>query len=271
MKNFREEWYDEEAKVAITIADATAAAQALARGHLCGPTSAFFLSRALAAVSLLGAEMSEEDEVVSLQMKCSGPLGGVNVECTAAGTLRGYPEKKVLDDFDGLGRPDAAKVLGDKRIQVTRSVPGRIISQGLSTTLGGYLTQSLQRTAEIRVDAEVTDDVEVVRAVGVMVEALPDSPVAKSESLIPARLNLAASSRNILAKLGHPKAVLKKKTPLEFACRCSAERAAAMLDALGPDERAALPPSIDITCHMCGRVWSVKVGSQQLAVSSPKA
>ena len=43
MTNQREEWYDGKAKVAVTIVDVTAAAQALARGHLCGPTSAYFL------------------------------------------------------------------------------------------------------------------------------------------------------------------------------------------------------------------------------------
>ena len=79
MKNCREEWYDPEQKVAVTIVDVTEAAQALARGHLCGPTSAYYLTKALAAVSLLGAETSEKDETVILQMKCSGPLGGFNV------------------------------------------------------------------------------------------------------------------------------------------------------------------------------------------------
>ena len=149
MTNQREEWYDKDAKVAVTIVDVTAAAQALARGHLCGPTSAYFLSRALASAALLGAEMSEKDETLILQMKCEGPLGGFNVECTAAGTLRGYTEKKTLDDFDGLGTPDVRKVVGKRQVQVTRSVPGRIISQGISNSLDGYLAGSLQRKAVI--------------------------------------------------------------------------------------------------------------------------
>ena len=37
----------------------------------------------------------------------------------------------------------------------------------------------------------------------------------------------------------------------------SAERAAAMVAAIPPDERASLPPTLDITCHMCGRTWTV--------------
>ena len=32
-----------------------------------------------------------------------------------------------------------------------------------------------------------------------------------------------------------------------------------MLAALDEKERATLPPTIDITCHMCGRTFEVKV------------
>jgi len=267
MKDQREEWYDKEKKVAVTFVDVTGAAQTLARGHLCGPTSAHFLAEALAAAALLGAETGENDEVVSIQMKCSGPLGGFNVECTAAGTLRGYTEKKTLEDFDGMGTPDAKRVVGDRQIQVTRSVPGRIISQGISNSLDGYLAGSLQRKARIFLEAAVSDDVEVVEARGVMVESMPDGDWSVSEGVAPLEpkargraQSLAVAPRNILRRLGLERAELRKTTPISFACRCSPERAAAMVAALGEDERKALPPTIDVTCHMCGRTFSVATG-----------
>ena len=57
MKDCREEWFDAEKKVAVTIVDVTGAAQELARGHLAGPTGAYYLTKALAAVALLGGAM----------------------------------------------------------------------------------------------------------------------------------------------------------------------------------------------------------------------
>lgn len=256
MKDSREEWFDAGKKVAVTIVDVTSAAQELARGHLAGPTSTHFLTEALASVALLGGEMSKTDETVILQMKCKGPLGGFNVECTSEGTLRGYAEKKVLDDFDGLGRPDARKVIGEAQYQVTRSVPGRILSQGISTSIDGYLTGSLQRKACIRTEIAVSDEVEVLEARGVMVEILPDSAIGELEMSSCPRLS--SSSRKILESLGLKHAELRKTTPLKFACRCSPDRAIAMLAALSDEERKALPPSIDITCHMCGKTFTVK-------------
>ena len=271
MKDCREEWYDKGAKVAVTIVDVTSAAQELARGHLAGPTAAHYLTEALASVALLGAEMSEKDETVILQMKCSGPLGGYNVECTAQGSLRGYTEKKVLDGFDGMGKPKDRLILGDRQIQVTRSVPGRILSQGISTSIDGYLADSLQRKACIRTEVAVSDEVEILEARGIMVEILPDSKLGSlgsvaTEGVDPLLIlcdpkdpiSLSVASRNILKQLGLENAELRKTTPLKFACRCSPDRAIAMLAALSEEERKALPPTIDITCHMCGKTFTVK-------------
>ena len=277
MKDCREEWYDKDAKVAVTIVDVTSAAQELARGHLAGPTAAHYLTEALASVALLGGEMSEKDETIILQAKCTGPLGGYNVECTAQGTLRGYTEKKVLDGFDGLGKPKDRMVLGDQQIQVTRSVPGRILSQGISASIDGYLAGSLQRKACIRTEVAVSDEVEILEARGVLVEILPDSKIGSLRSegsggpegtekdpLLPLLdtqdpIRLSVASRTILKQLGLGNAELRKTTPLKFACRCSPERAVTMLAALSDKERQALPPTIDITCHMCGKTFTVKV------------
>ena len=259
MKDCREEWFDAANKVAVTIVDVTSAAQELARGHLAGPTAAHYLTEALASVALLGAEMSEKDETVILQAKCSGPLGGYNVECTAAGTLRGYTEKKILDGFDGLGKPKDRMVLGDQQVQVTRSVPGRILSQGISTSLDGYLAGSLQRKACIRTEVAVSDEVEILEARGILVEDMPDAKGPMICCNADGLKSLAVASRNILKQLGLENAELRKTTPLKFACRCSPDRAIAMLAALSEEERKALPPTIDITCHMCGRTYTVKV------------
>lgn len=264
MTNRREEWYDAEKKVSVTIVDVTDAAQQLARGHLSGPTASRALAEALAAVALLGTEMSEKDETVILQLKGDGALGGYNVECTAEGTLRGYTEKKTLDDFDGvvsaaapLSAANRKKLYGHTQIQVTRSVPGRILSQGLAGTLDSYLAGSLQRKATIQLEASVSDEVEVLGARGVLIEELPDA--SKTGVLGVTFKSLAVSPRHILDELGLKNAELKKSTPLSFACRCSPERAVTMLQALSDEERRSLPPTVDITCHMCGRMFTVKV------------
>ena len=252
----RETWYDDKTKTAITVVDVVGAAQKLVEGHLCGPASGHFLAEALVEVALIAVECSEADEVTSLQMKCKGPLGGLNVECTADGCLRGYTEKKILDEFDGMGKPDARKVVGEKRIQITRSVPGRILSQGIATNLNGYLNQSLQRNASVKTQVQVTDECKVALAKGVIVEKLPDAE--EKEIKWPPKLNLNVSSRTLLKHLGYGQAELKKSEELKFGCKCSMERAKAILGALSEEERKDLPSTVDVTCHLCGRTYMVE-------------
>ena len=281
MKDERIEILDPATKIAVVCADATTAAGQLARAHLSGPTASHYLAEALAAVALLGAETAQEAETVTLRLDCPGPLEGFLVECTAAGTLRGYTKKKVLDAFDGLGAQKDVQVLGGSgTFEIIRSVPGAILSSGavaaawkkdaVAAGLDAYFDQSLQRRVRTAVAASVGDDGVPLFARGLLAECPPDGDAAAfahvaaafaSGAAAQALASGAAAPRTLLKKLGLPQAEIRRTRPLAFACRCSAARAAAMVAALPEAERAALPPALDVTCHMCGRTWTVKTGA----------
>ena len=274
---------DPATKLSVVLCDCTAAAGALARGHLSGPTASYYLAEALSGVALLGAETSQDEETVTFRLDCPGPLGGFLVEATAAGTLRGYTKQKILNDFDGLGAPKDAKVLGETgTFEIIRSIPGAILASGavavaaprrgvrsetfVAQGLDAFFAQSLQRRVRTAVAATAGDDGVPVYARGALVECPPDGDAAAFEAVAEtfasgvvqkALASGTVSARTLLKKLGLPHAEVRSTTPLSFACRCSAERAEAMLAAIPEAERAALPPQLDATCHMCGRTWTV--------------
>lgn len=277
MKDELIEILDPATKIAVLCADCTTAAGQLARGHLSGPTASHYLAEALAGVALLGAETAQEAETVTFRLDCPGPLEGFLVECTAAGTLRGYTKKKVLDGFDGLGAPKDAQALGGSgTFEIVRSIPGAILSSGavaaawkgdaVAAGLDAFFAQSLQRRVRTALAASVGDDGAPLFARGLLAECPPDGDAAAfarvagvfaSGAAARALASGAAAPRTLLKKLGLPQAEIRRTRPLSFACRCSAERAAAMVAAIPPGERAALPPALDVTCHMCGRIWTV--------------
>ena len=267
---------DPATKLSVVLCDCTTAAGALARGHLSGPTASHYLAQALAGVSLLGAETSQDEETVTFRLDCPGPLGGFLVEATAVGTLRGYTKMKILNDFDGLGAPKDAQVLGETgTFEIIRSIPGAILASGavavgkkvgVADGLDAFFAQSLQRRVRTAVAAAAGDDGVPVYARGALVECPPDGDAAAfaavaevfaSGAVQKALASATVSARTLLKKLGLPHAEVRSTTPLSFACRCSAERAEAMLAAIPEAERAALPPQLDVTCHMCGRTWTV--------------
>jgi len=274
MQNELTRYLDKATRISVVIADCTRAAGELARAHLSGPTASGYLARALAGVALLGSESFTPDETVTFKLECKGPLGGFLVESTSAGTLRGYTNIKVLNDFDGMGKPGDLAVLGPAgTFEVVRSVPGRIISSGavavdkctVASGLEAYFTQSLQRRVAVALAGTAGDDGVPSMAKGIMAECPPDGDadafanVAAEVSLIgrKAETALAVSDRNLLAKIGLAHADARGESQLSFACRCSRERAIAMLAAIPAQERKSLPPAIDVTCHMCGRTWTV--------------
>lgn len=277
MKDELIEILDPATKIAVLCADCTTAAGQLARGHLSGPAASHYLAEALAGVALLGAETAQEAETVTFRLDCPGPLEGFLVECTAAGTLRGYTKKKVLDGFDGLGAPKDAQALGGSgTFEIVRSIPGAILSSGavaaawkgdaVAAGLDAFFAQSLQRRVRTALAASVGDDGAPLFARGLLAECPPDGDAAAfarvagvfaSGAAARALASGAAAPRTLLKKLGLPQAEIRRTRPHSFACRCSAERAAAMVAAIPPGERAALPPALDVTCHMCGRTWTV--------------
>ena len=276
MNDERIQALDPATKLAVVLCDCTAAARDLARAHLSGPTASHYLAQALAGVSLLGAETSQDEEAVTFRLECPGPLGGFLVEATAAGTLRGYTKMKVLNDFDGLGAPKDAQVLGETgTFEIIRSVPGEILASGavavgkkagVADGLDAFFAQSLQRRVRTAVAAAAGDDGVPVYARGALVECPPDGDAAAfaavaetfaSGAVQKALATATVSARTLLKKLGLPQAEVRRTDPLSFACRCSAERAEAMLAAIPEAERAALPPQLDVTRHLCGRTWTV--------------
>ena len=283
MNDERIQALDPATKLAVVLCDCTTAARDLARAHLSGPTASHYLAQALAGVSLLGAETSQDEETVTFRLDCPGPLGGFLVEATAAGTLRGYTKLKILNDFDGLGAPKDSKVLGETgTFEIIRSVPGEILASGavavgapdrgnrpgtfVAQGLDAFFAQSLQRRVRTAVAAAAGDDGVPVYARGALVECPPDGAAAAFEAVAEvfasgavqkALASATVSARTLLKKLGLPHAEVRRTDPLSFACRCSAERAEAMLAAIPEAERAALPPQLDVTCHMCGRTWTV--------------
>ena len=269
---------DGDSLLVVEAVDSLAAATALARGHLSGPTASAYLAQALAGVALLGMETSRADETVTFRLDCPGPLGGLLVECTEKGTLRGYTKKKILD-FDGERFSDAEVIGASATVEVIRSIPGKVLSSAalpvnfaekgaaaLAQALEAYFAQSLQRRVRVALCGAAGDDGLPTVARGVLVECPPDgdeTAFARVSELFANGVAAKAiggatlSLRTLLRKLGLPLAEVRRTSPLAFACRCSRERAQAMLDALPPADRAGLPPTVDITCHLCGRIWTV--------------
>ncbi|MDR2849193.1 MAG: Hsp33 family molecular chaperone HslO [Verrucomicrobiota bacterium] len=270
--------FSPSAKISLVFAEVTDSARELERSHLCGPTAGLIQAEALAGVALLGAELTQPGETVTLRMRVAGPVEGVLVEAGADGGLRGYTQVKVMNDLDACEELDLSAALGERaEIQIVRSVPGKILASGVAEVepasvvsgIEAFYRQSQQREVRVQISALAYGGF-IDGSRGLLVECLPDGDrdaFARMASLfedgtVLECLEASASPRTLCETLGLDDCVFQDAKPLNFACRCSAERVDAMLESVPAGDLAELARAerpARVFCHMCGKGYEVSV------------
>jgi molecular chaperone Hsp33 len=270
--------FSPSSKINIVQVEVTDSARELERSHLCGPTAGLIQAEALVGVSLLGAQMTLPDETVTLRMKVSGPIGGVLVEASSDGGLRGYTQVKVMNELDACEELDASAALGEMaEFQIVRSVLGKVLASGATDVspasvirgLEQYFRLSLQRQVLVQISALAYGGF-IDCARGVLIECLPDgnrevfSRIGQfvDDGTVLECLESSASLETVCETLGLADCTFQKPKPLFFSCRCSQERVEAMLSGMPNQDLEALVLEnrpAQIFCHMCGKGYQVEV------------
>jgi molecular chaperone Hsp33 len=204
-------------------------------------------------------------------------LGGLLVEASREGGLRGYTQVKVMNEFDAAEELDTSAAMGElAEVQIIRSTMGKILSSAsidvspasISRSLEAYFKQSLQRQVYVQTSA-LAYGAFIDSARGLLVECLPDGDHATfkrleemfAEGTILECLDSAASLETICTTLGLTDCTFEEVFPLRFACRCSVERVQGMLSGLPTEDLQAMlgqTGPLQIFCHMCGKGYRVE-------------
>lgn len=262
--------------VRLVAATTTTAVREAARRHDAGSAATLALSRGLTA-GLLLATLTKDDERVTLQILGDGPLGGVTVDATAAGTVRAYVKHPGggLKPFAG-GRPSLAAAVGHTGlVNVIRDVGFREPFSGqialatgeIDEDVEAYLEKSEQVVSALACDTLVAPNGAVDFAAGILIQALPGSEgaalVAEARALVGGGelLRALVGARRdgegvVAAVLGDRlgKVQLLDRRPVRFDCPCSRARAGGSLALLGESELAAMildDGKAEVTCNFC--------------------
>ncbi len=232
-------------------------------------TAAELLGEACVASALFTGH-TKIDGRLSIQLRSSTALRTLFAECTAAGTLRGIAQLS-----EGADAPRDLSNLGDDALlAITIENPGLdprepqryqslvgLTAPELDEAFEDYFRQSEQLPTRLLLVADRDG------AAGLLLQKLPGDEgdedgwaraSALFETLGKAEL-LATPAEQLLHRLFHEEqpALLGEK-PLSFACSCSRDRVASMLQSLGEDEaRAAAEASgaVEVRCEFCGREY----------------
>lgn len=253
------------------------------------PAATELLGEASVAAALFTGH-TKVDGRLSIQLRSSTVLRTLFAECTAAGTLRGVVQLAegggdVSRDLTALGTDALLAItienpgLDPREPQRYQSLVG-LDASALDEAFEDYFRQSEQLPTRLLLAANGS------HAAGLLLQKLPgdegdvdgwDRASALFETLGKQEL-LDTPAQTLLHRLFHEEAPqLLGERPLRFACSCSRERVAGMLQSLGEDEaRAAAETTgeVEVRCEFCGREYhfsltDLDIMFQDAGVASP--
>ena len=224
------------------------------------------LGELLAAAALLTSNIKFDGSLV-LQLHGDGPVRLIVVEATSGHTLRATA-KWTGEVPEGT----LAAMLGHGRFVMTldQSKAGKQNYQGIvpleGETTAEVLAHYMQSSEQLdtRIYLAAGED----RVAGMMLQRMPDQQgmdadawnraAILADTLKPEEL-LGVSANDLLMRLFHEETLRRfEQEPLAFACSCSREKVAGMLQSLGKDEVddiLAEHGEIEIACDFCGRQY----------------
>jgi molecular chaperone Hsp33 len=248
--------------------------------HGTAPTATAALGRALTGALLLAATI-KRDERLSLEFSGDGPLRGVLADATPDGDARGFvlrpathlpPRRGKLDVGGALGRG----LLCVMRVPLAAGALYRSVvpleSGEIGADLAGYLLASEQTRAAVGVGVFVDADGQVAAAGGYLIQALPGA-AAEALDAVASRVECVATPSELVrdglgpvemmqALVGSELSILEERG-VRFRCRCSRERVAAAVLAMGRGEIESVLASdgrAEVTCEFCAARYELEEG-----------
>ena len=245
--------------------------------HRTLPVATAALGRALAAASMMGNALKEEDASLTLQIKGGGPLGTVLAVSDAQGNVRGYVQEPQVDlplrsdgklDVGGaVGREGTLTVIKDLGMKEPYIGSVGLLGGEIAEDLAAYFVESEQIPTACALGVLVERDQSVRAAGGYIIQLLPgagEDVIAKVEGGVLAAGPVTA----LLDRDSRPEALLRavlsdfdveilEESPIEYRCYCSRERVERALISMGAADLEDLlreQGGCELTCQFCDRV-----------------
>ncbi len=268
------------ARLDVRVAITTQTCRQAQKAHHLKSSSAIALSRLLTAAVLVAKSWKNAGNP-SFQILTKTTLKQLYADVTQEGHVRGFAGNSNLNFplFAGesiLGRRSLAPALLPGVLSVVRLSESGAYTQSSSALTTGeidtdiehFLEQSDQIPTALCCDALVDKDGDVIRAGGIMIQALPDGNRQTLETLkkhiaggaLVEALQTHQEASAILSDLAPNAVVVEDPSEIVWKCRCSYDRALRALRMLDPAELAEMIQegiSAQIDCDLCGETYVV--------------
>ena len=224
----------------------------------------------------MGGMMKNETDVLTLQIKGDGPLGGITVTADAKGDVKGYVDHPEAMMPPKNGKLDVGGAVGIGLLQVIKDMglkdpyvgQTELQTGEIAEDLTYYFAVSEQVPSSVGLGVLMNKDNTVRQAGGFIIQLMPfcdEKVIEKLEqrlaevNSVTAFLDEGLTPEQILEKLlGDMDLVINDTVPTQFYCNCSRERVSKALIAVGRKElnemiQEAKP--VELKCHFCNSAY----------------
>ncbi|MEE0945109.1 MAG: Hsp33 family molecular chaperone HslO [Clostridia bacterium] len=242
--------------------------------HNSMPVAAAALGRTLTVAAIMGAQLKNETDSVTIQFAGDGPLGKIVAVTDSSSKVRGYVENPLADlPLNRKGKIDVGGGIGKGRLSIVRDLGMKepyvgqvpIVTGEVAEDITYYYAKSEQIPTAVGLGVLVDTDYSIKASGGFMIQLMPfatDDTAKKLEEQvrsIPSVSEMITSgmtAEDILFKVCDGFSMMMDNnavTPL-YECKCSKERMERALVSIGKTELEKIIAEngeAELTCQFC--------------------
>ena len=248
--------------------------------HQTSPVATAALGRLLTGGVMMGSMMKNPEDVLTLQVKCDGPIGGLTVTADARGHVKGYVNHPEVMLPPKNGKLDVGGALGQGILNVIKDMglkepySGQTVLQTgeIAEDLTYYFAASEQVPSSVGLGVLMNRDNTVRCAGGFIIQVMPfveERVLRQLEENIGAMRSVTdmldgghSPEEMLSGVLSGMEVEITDTMPAGFACSCSERRIEKALISIGKSEiedmiRDGKP--IEVKCHFCNTAYTFSV------------
>lgn len=249
--------------------------------HNTSPVATAALGRLLTAGAMMGAMMKGEKDLLTLQVKGNGPLGGITVTADSAANVKGYVNNpEVFIHANEKGKLDVGGAVGAGILNVIRDMGLKEPYVGqcelqtgeIGDDLTYYFATSEQVPSSVGVGVLMDKGNTVRQAGGFIIQLMPftsDEVIDRLEAKlsevksVTTMLDGGMTPEQILEELlGEFGLEINDTLPTRYHCNCSRERIEKALISIGKKDLQEMindGEPIEVGCQFCDKKYQVTV------------
>ncbi len=248
--------------------------------HNTSPVATAALGRLLTAGAMMGSMMKNDTDMLTLQIRGDGPIGGITVTADSHANVKGYvlnpdvilPPKNGKLDVGGAVGIGLLQVIKDMGLKEPYSGQTILVSSEIAEDLTYYFANSEQVPSSVGLGVLMEKDNTVKCAGGFIIQLMPfaeESVISQLEenlkgvTSVTALLNKGYTPEQILEELlGNLELEITDTIDTQFYCNCSKERVERAVASVGRKEIQDMineGKDIEVKCHFCNTAYNYTV------------